>query len=123
MAIYEIGDLRHELKEDFIKNFNRLLDENGHRDKYHVLCVTTNLGNDFTTKMMLLNADLPEEFMEKASKVLGSQMYYVDNKEGRVDIKWCLPLDLPVTSTITQEDEICEFISQNVKDSNIKIVF
>lgn len=122
MAVHQIGDLRHEFKQDMIKTFDRILNENEDKDSYYLYYHTTNFGNEFVTKVMILNGELSDEYIKKL-KVLATMMFHVDNRKSKIDMLWNLPYDLVVTSTINQEEEICEFISNDVKDSNINIIF
>lgn len=86
-----IGELRQEIGEEVCKELQKAVNEYQHLKKYWIL-VYTNMDimmpGVIRTKIMVINK-------QKPPKMLGSMCFQVDNKKGKTDRLWVLPLDRP----------------------------
>jgi hypothetical protein len=101
-----IGDLRQELARDLERALYALVCANKHRDFYYV---TAHARQDrlrpgiFKTTLMLTSVPPP--------MMLATACYFVDNRLGKIEKLWVLPLDTPrAVETVSGEfvPEICE---------------
>lgn len=82
-----LGTARNELVYEHRRQIEKIINKNKKKDNYYILVHTMN--NPFTRNIhdkYILTSMMPE-------RILGTILYYVDNKKGLLKRIWCLPLD------------------------------
>jgi len=85
-----LGDLRPELAKDLQRRIVEVIDRYKNKESYFLLVwagieIETGI---IRSKLILLS--------EKPPKMLGTMLYFVDNKAGKLERIWALPLDIPI---------------------------
>ena len=95
---YEIGMMRTLLAQDFMRQMEKLINDNQKKDIYWILVhsdmdATT---GKIWTKFLIMDREPP--------KMLGTMVYYVDNKIGQLRKLWVLPRDIPRDAQFEDQD-------------------
>jgi len=115
----ELGELRNEFSLDMQKRLVKILDD--HKDKifYYLLIhsqhdriLSAKMGRRAVRTIFMIRYDLPPV------KLIGSACYYVNNRQGKIERLWALPLDIPREESIVT-DEIVPEVLRHAKDMPI----
>jgi len=97
---YEIGIMRNLLAQDFMRQMEKLINDHQKKDHYWVLVHAdmNAVSGRIQTKFMIMDREPP--------KMLGTMVYYVDNKIGQLRKLWVLPRDIPRDGQFEDPDSI-----------------
>lgn len=59
---------------------------------------------------------------EKPEKMLGTMLFFVDNRKGQFKKEWVLPFDYPVDPSLLSEEDCAESVLEDIKDSGIPLI-
>jgi len=104
-----IGDARRLLAIDLRHNIEKIINKRQKKANYHILVFAEHTPQGVTTKLLILPGTTP------IPKMLGTILYYVDNRGGRLIKKWVLPLDLPRTDQYVSFEEGVKEIADAAK--------
>ena len=91
-----IGAMRDQLVQDLKDKLERTINGNQNKEDYYILVVAKmNAFNRVEEKLVLLSV--------KPSKLLGSMLFYVNNKTGEFRKEWVLPPDKPKNEALLTE--------------------
>ena len=101
-----LGDLRAEIAKEIQRSILKTVDDYKKKESYFMLIwagidIETNV---IRTKIILLD--------KKPPKMLGTLLYFVDNRIGKIERIWALPLDIPITEV---SDQIIEEVMKSAK--------
>jgi hypothetical protein len=108
MSRIEIGTLRDCLSLDLQEQVQAIVDHKQEHDNYYILIYSDvdYLDPDrINTKIFTLREDM------LPAPMLGTICVYVDNRAGRIEPQWSLPLDIP-TKGVTDPDKTEEEAGQ-----------
>jgi hypothetical protein len=111
-----IGDLRNEMGRDMLRVVEQVINQRIKEDSYYLLIYAHHdrqyaKGDPLHRKVIkttVMYSDvLPERF-----KIMGTICFHVDNRAGRVEREWILPLDIPRPEILMGDG-----VSKDVHDS------
>lgn len=85
-----LGDLREEIAKEIQRSILDVVDQYKYKESFYLLVwagidIETGIIN---TRLIILD--------RKPPKMLGTLLYYVDNKKEIIERIWALPLDIPI---------------------------
>lgn len=105
-----LWDARENLEKNHLKKMEEIKNKYKSKKDYYVhVCV------NWTTHDMteLKNTYLIRD--KKPPKMLGSMLYYINNKTGSEELLWALPLDVVVDDSLLNLDTFCEKTFESAK--------
>lgn len=101
-----LGDLRPEIAKEIQRSIVKVIDRYKNKESYFLLIwagIDTETGI-IRSRLILLS--------EKPKKMLGTLLYFVDNKAGKIERIWALPLDIPIAEP---SEEMIEEVMKSAK--------
>jgi len=105
-----LGEIRGEIAKEIQRSILKTVDKYKNKESYFMLVwagidIETNI---VRTKIILLDKRLP--------KMLGTLLYFVDNRIGKIERVWALPLDIPIYEP---SEEVVEEVLRSSKNMPI----
>jgi len=107
-TVLEIGEMRKQFALDFQEDLQKIIDKYQRDDPYYLLVYADILDNQIITKIIRLKAEPP--------KMIGTMLYHINNKKGKVERLWCLPIDIPRSDEVISLKEGLEEVTKSAKD-------
>lgn len=104
--VMNIRDGRNELTLELLATLTKIVEERKNKANYYILIqsVVDNENNDIIrNKVILLNKRLE-------TPLIGTILYFVDNRRGRLERIWCLPRDVYQPETLVTPDDYSDEI-------------
>jgi hypothetical protein len=105
-----LGDIRPEIAKDLQRRIVKLIDERKNKESYYILIWA---GIDIETGIIRSRLILTDKM---PPKMLGTLLFFVDNKAGKVKRVWALPLDIPI---LEPSEEMVEEVFRSSHDMPI----
>lgn len=93
-----IGDVRHEMATELYKGLEKAVDMNKEKNEFYLLVAANSVYQNIKTTIMVLEGKPP-------TKLLGTMLFYVNNKLGIFRKEWILPKDAPKATGFLTNDE------------------
>ena len=106
-----LGDLRSEMAKELQRLILAVVDSHKDKETYFILVYA---GIDVPAGIVMTKIILLDK---KPPKMLGTLLYFVDNRKGKIERVWALPLDHDVV--IDPSDEIVEEIFRSAQNMPI----
>jgi hypothetical protein len=105
-----LGDIRGEIAKELQRSILKVVDKHKDKESYFILVwAGIDLENDIVnTKIILLD--------KKPPKMLGTLLYFVDKRIGKIERVWALPLDIPIYEP---SEEVVEEVLRSSKNMPI----
>jgi len=120
-----VGKMREFLALDFQDSLRKQIDKNSDKEEYYIFVTAEIEGNTIKTNFVIHPAteEVKEAYRTRFCKILNSMGFYVNNKSGKCDKLWCLPLDIPRDPSTISDDEYYIPIARDAWDKGSPIVY
>lgn len=105
-----LWDARENLEKNHLAKLEEIKSKYKHKDDYYIhVCVNWTNPDMTELKNVYLIRD------KKPPKMLGSMLYYINNKRGEQKLEWALPLDVLVDDSLLDLSTAKESTMQHLK--------
>lgn len=105
-----LWDARENLEKNHLKKMDQIKEKYKNKENYYIhVCVNWTNNNMDCLKNTYLIRD------KKPPKMLGSMLYYIDNKKGIEKLEWALPMDVAIPDSLINPDSVNPNIIDHVK--------
>jgi hypothetical protein len=104
----EFGAIRSDMEREHRDMIEKIIAAKRDLDEYYILVHTNTHGtHDIFSKFITTN--------ERPPTLIGTICYHVNNEEGKLTRKWCLPFDIELPEGV-MDDKAEEGIAKDAKD-------
>lgn len=123
---HEIGELRDNMGRDMLALLDRIVSQKRKATKPYYMLVHTQLvgPNTYDTKVMVMNKEqLPKTDRGKVMPLIGTLLFRMDNRKGKLELMWSLPRDIPQDTLISDTyGTIVESVAQHAFQAGVPII-